>query len=114
MDLEARAVRKKKIRSIISGTKTRPRLNVFRSSKHIYAALINDQVGKTILTASEKEVIEKGKMQKQEKARLVGKILAEKALKKGLEEVVFDRAGYLYHGRVKNLAEGAREGGLKF
>lgn len=103
-----------RIRKTISGTAERPRLCVFRSNKEIYAQLVDDLSGKTILAASSRDKGVAGEGSKTEVAKLVGKALAEKATKSGLEAVVFDRGGYLYHGRVKQLAEGAREGGLKF
>lgn len=90
----------------------KPRLCVFRSNKHIYAQLINDQNGKVLLAASDLEVKKKGT--KKELAQEVGKLIAQKAKKKKIEKVVFDRGGYKYHGRVKALAEGAREQGLIF
>ena len=110
-----RARIKKRIRKNISGTATKPRLSVFRSNKEIYAQLVNDVNGSTIVSSSstEKE-ISKTKGNKTETASLVGKKLAEKAASKGIKQVSFDRSGYLYHGRVKSLADGAREGGLKF
>ncbi len=106
---------KNRIRKIVSGTETHPRLSVFRSNKEIYAQLIDDVSGNTIVSSSsaEKE-ISKTKGNKTETALLVGKKLAEKAVSKGIKQVSFDRSGYLYHGRVKSLADGAREGGLKF
>ncbi|MHA7110474.1 50S ribosomal protein L18 [Sunxiuqinia elliptica] len=106
---------KKRIRKIVSGTSERPRLSVFRSNKQIYAQLVNDVDGTTLLAISSlnKEISEK-EGNKSEIAALVGKALAEKAKAAGIENVVFDRNGYLYHGRVKQLAEAAREGGLKF
>ena len=106
---------KNRIRKLISGTKEHPRLSVFRSNKEIYAQLIDDVNGNTIVSSSsaEKE-ISKTKGNKTETASLVGKKLAEKAVSKGIKQVSFDRSGYLYHGRVKSLADGAREGGLKF
>jgi len=104
-----------RIRKTVSGTEQRPRLAVFRSNKEIYAQLIDDVTGKTITASSSKDKdIDNSKINKVEAAKLVGKTLAEKALKAGVELVSFDRGGYLYHGRVKSLAEGAREGGLKF
>lgn len=104
-----------RIRKTISGTAERPRLAVFRSNKEIYAQLVDDLNGKTISAASSRDKdIAKAKATKIEAAKLVGKSIAEKANKSGVEAVVFDRGGYLYHGRVKQLAEGAREGGLKF
>lgn len=106
---------KKRIRKIISGTAERPRLSVFRSNKQIYVQLVNDLEGTTLLAISslEKAISEK-EGNKSEQAAKVGKVLAEKALAAGIKEVVFDRNGYLYHGRVKQLADAAREGGLKF
>lgn len=103
-----------RIRKTISGTAERPRLCVFRSNKEIYAQLVDDLSGKTVLAASSRDKGIAGDGSKTEVAKLVGKAIAEKATKKGVEAVVFDRGGYLYHGRVKQLAEGAREGGLKF
>lgn len=107
---------KMRIRNTISpGTAETPRLTVFRSNKEIYAQLIDDAEGKTIVSASsrEKGIAEK-KVAKVEQAQLVGQLIAEKAKEAGIEEVVFDRNGYLYHGRIKSLAEAARKGGLKF
>jgi len=114
MNIDARKARKKSLRKKILGTKERPRLNVYRSNKHIYAALIDDKEGKILISASEGEIKTGEKSNNKEKALLVGKKLAEKALKKGYKSVIFDRAGYLYHGRVKNLANAAREMGLEF
>lgn len=102
-----------RIRKTISGTATNPRLSVFRSNKEIYAQLIDDVNGVTILAASSREK-EIGKGTNVEIAAAVGKLVAEKALKAGIEVVTFDRGGYLYHGRIKSLAEGARAAGLKF
>ncbi len=106
---------KRRIRKVVAGTAERPRMSVFRSNKEIYAQLIDDTTGKTILSASsrEKEVAGK-KVAKIEQATLVGKLVAEKAQKEGISTVSFDRNGYLYHGRVKAMADGAREGGLNF
>jgi large subunit ribosomal protein L18 len=101
-----------RIRKKISGTSERPRLTVFRSSKSIYCQIINDVAGTTLVAASSKEGAITGT--KTEQAVAVGKLLAEKAKSAGIQSVVFDRTGYLYHGRVKALAEGAREGGLQF
>lgn len=114
--LERRNRIRKRIRKKISGTADQPRLSIFRSNKQIYAQVIDDNEGKTLASASslEKPVIEKKGITKTEQARLVGQRIAEKALKAGISNVVFDRGGYLYHGRVKSLAEAAREGGLKF
>ncbi|MBE0391926.1 large subunit ribosomal protein L18 [Flavobacterium sp. 7E] len=102
-----------RIRKTISGTTTNPRLSVFRSNKEIYAQLIDDVNGVTLLAASSREK-EIGKGTNVEVATAVGKLVAEKALKAGIEVVTFDRGGYLYHGRIKSLAEGARAAGLKF
>lgn len=106
---------KNRIRKTISGTQSQPRLVVYRSNNEIYAQLINDINGVTIVAASsrDKELSSK-KGTKTEVAALVGKLVGEKAIKAGVNEVSFDRGGYLYHGRVKSLAEGAREAGLKF
>ncbi|HBR53938.1 MAG TPA: 50S ribosomal protein L18 [Flavobacteriaceae bacterium] len=104
-----------RIRKTVSGTAERPRLAVYRSNKEIYAQLIDDVNGKTITAASSRDKdIDASKVNKVEAAKLVGKAIADKATKAGVETVSFDRGGYLYHGRVKSLAEGAREGGLKF
>ena len=107
---------KKRIRKIIIGTNKKPRLSVFRSNKEIYSQIINDSNGETIISASsrEKVIADIKNSNKVLIAENVGKLLAEKALKKGIKDVVFDRGGYLYHGRVKSLAQGARSGGLKF
>lgn len=106
---------KKRIRSIISGSAERPRMSVFRSNKEIYVQLVNDLEGTTLLAASSADKgIADEKGSKTEVATLVGKLIAERAKEAGIENVVFDRNGYLYHGRVKALAEGAREEGLKF
>jgi len=117
--------RHKKVRAKVSGTGQFPRLCVFRSNKHIYAQLVDDEKRKTILSSSDQESktqIKKKKIKENQKpltgkvaiAYEVGKLIAEKALKEKIKEVVFDRGGYKYHGRVKALAEGARGGGLKF
>ena len=102
---------KMRIRKIVNGSAERPRMTVFRSNKQIYVQLIDDQAGHTILSASSKD---DEKVTKLEQAKKVGKSVAEKAKEAGIENVVFDRNGYLYHGRIKALAEAAREGGLKF
>ena len=102
-----------RIRKIVSGTAAKPRLSVFRSNKEIYAQLIDDVNGVTLLAASSREK-EIGKGTNVEVANAVGKLVAEKALKAGIDNVTFDRGGYLYHGRIKSLAEGARAAGLKF
>lgn len=112
---ERRARLRKRIRKTVSGNESRPRLAVFRSNKEIYAQIIDDVNGKTITAASSRDKdIDASNTNKVEAAKMVGKALAEKALKAGVEAIAFDRGGYLYHGRVKSLAEGAREGGLKF
>jgi large subunit ribosomal protein L18 len=106
---------KSRIRTIISGTAERPRMSVYRSNKQIYAQIIDDTQGVTLLTVSSKAKDIAGKeATKSEKAAMVGKMVAEKAMAAGITEIVFDRNGYLYHGRVKQLADAAREGGLKF
>lgn len=101
-----------RIRGRISGTAQKPRLSVFRSNKYIYAQLIDDVAGKTLVASSSRAISDK--TNKVEISAMVGKALAEKAVAAGISEVVFDRGGYLFHGRVKALADGAREGGLKF
>ncbi|MDW5287752.1 50S ribosomal protein L18 [Formosa sp. PL04] len=106
---------KSRVRKIVSGTEARPRLSVFRSNKEIYAQVVDDVTGITISSASSRDKdISSAKGSKAEIATLVGKSVAEKALKAGVDTISFDRGGYLYHGRVKSLAEGAREAGLKF
>ncbi len=106
---------RRRIRKVSFGTPERPRLSVFRSNKEIYAQVIDDTTGKTLASASSREKeLSDAKGTKSEIAREVGKSLAEKAKKAGIENVAFDRGGNLYHGRVKSLAEGAREGGLNF
>ena len=106
--------RQRRVRSKISGTPDRPRLNVFRSEKHIYAQVIDDTQGVTLCAASSVEKDFDGAGSNKEAAKKVGKAVAERAVAKGISNVVFDRGGYLYHGRVKELAEAAREGGLTF
>lgn len=113
----ARKRRHLRVRKKIQGTAERPRLSVYRSLKHIYAQIIDDTQGKTMVSASTKDPSfreEFSETMNKEAARHIGKILARKALDKGIETVVFDRGGYLYHGRVRALAEGAREQGLIF
>lgn len=106
---------KLKLRKSINGTAQAPRLSVYRSNAEIYAQLIDDKMGKTLLAVgSVEKSISGAKVTKSEKAKLVGKLIAEKAVATGITSVVFDRNGFLYHGRIKSLAEGAREGGLKF
>ncbi|NLV88969.1 MAG: 50S ribosomal protein L18 [Tissierellia bacterium] len=112
---ENRKKRHARVRRKIFGTPEKPRLNVFRSGKHIYAQIIDDSVGHTLVSASTLENKENLTSTKnKEAARLVGEAIAKKALEKGIQEVVFDRGGYLYHGRIKELADAAREAGLKF
>ncbi len=107
---------KLRIRKVLQGTREKPRLSVFRSNRQIYVQLIDDSEGRTLLSVSsrEKEIAGKAGITKTETARLVGKLTAARSLEQGINMVVFDRNGYLYHGRVKALAEAAREGGLKF
>jgi len=122
--VEARLRRKKRVRKKIFGYPERPRVSVFRSNKHIYAQIINDVEGHTLVALSSlspevrtkiEELKSRGEIKgKVDVARLVGRMLAEKAKEKGITKVVFDRNGYKYHGRVKALAEGLREGGLEF
>jgi large subunit ribosomal protein L18 len=114
--LEKRTRIKMRIRKKIRGTAETPRLAVYRSNKQIYVQVVDDLNKVTLLSASskEKEVSEKSGIKKTDKAKLVGKLLASKCKEKGIEKVVFDRSGYKYHGRVKSLADAAREGGLKF
>lgn len=109
---DRRIRRKRKVRGMVSGTSSRPRLSVFRSNVSIYAQIIDDGKATTLVSASSKEIKEKGL--KVDVSKLVGTLLAEKAKEKKIKNVVFDRNGYRYHGRVKALAEGAREGGLVF
>ena len=105
---------KKGIRKRISGSSERPRLSVYRSNKGIYAQIIDDVTGKTIVSASSLSKDFSATGNKSEQSAAVGKLVASKAVAAGIKDVVFDRNGYLYHGRVKSLAEGAREGGLNF
>lgn len=104
-----------RIRKVVKGSPETPRLTVFRSNKEIYAQVVDDIAGKTLVSASSrvKEIAGK-KVTKIEQAKLVGKLIAERAVEAGINDVVFDRSGYLYHGRIKSLADAAREGGLKF
>jgi large subunit ribosomal protein L18 len=106
--------RHQRVRGKISGTAERPRLSVFRSENNIYAQIIDDVAGNTLVSASSVEKGFEGSGGNVEAAKKVGAKVAERALQKGIEEVVFDRGGYIYHGRVQALADGAREGGLKF
>ena len=111
---KARLKRHKRVRAKISGTALRPRLNVFRSTNNIYAQLIDDVAGVTLASASTLDKELNGYGGNKEAAKKVGKLIAERAAQKNITEVVFDRGGYIFHGRVKELAEGAREGGFKF
>ena len=112
---KARVKRHLRVRKKISGTALRPRLAVYRSEKNIYAQVIDDVAQITLVSASSVDKTFEQKLgSNKEAAKLVGKMVAERALEKGIEEVVFDRGGYIFHGRVQNLAEGAREAGLKF
>lgn len=113
----ARIRRHIRVRKKVEGTSERPRLNVFRSLEHIYVQIIDDSTGSTLVSASTVDVELRGdlaKLSKTEQAKAVGKAAAERAKAKGIESVVFDRGGYPYHGRVKALADGSREGGLHF
>jgi len=113
--IERRDRIKKRIRKVISGTAEKPRMSVFRSNTQIYVQFVDDLTGTTLLSASSRcKEIAGQKVNKTEQAKLVGKLAATRALEKGVSTVVFDRNGYLYHGRVKSLADAAREGGLKF
>jgi len=121
---EKRYRRHKRVRAKIFGTSQRPRLYVFRSAKHIYAQLIDDEKGQILVSAKDQELKSKVKSKKSKEKMIrtgkivvayeVGKLIAKKALEKKIEKVVFDRGGYQYHGRIRALAEGAREGGFKF
>ncbi len=111
---KARLKRHHRVRNKISGTPQRPRLSVYRSTKHIYAQIIDDTAGVTLAAASSLEKGFAGNGGNKEGAKLVGEAIAKRAAQKGITEVVFDRGGYLYHGRVAELADGARENGLKF
>jgi large subunit ribosomal protein L18 len=110
----ARAKRHKRVRGKIYGTAQRPRLNVYRSLSNIYAQVIDDTTGRTLAQASTVEKDNRSYGGNKTAARAVGQLIAKRAMDKGITEVVFDRGGYLYHGRVQELADGAREGGLKF
>jgi large subunit ribosomal protein L18 len=103
-----------RIRKKIAGTGERPRLAVFRSVKHIYAQVIDDRIGRTIASASSNESSTRGSGGNVAGAKAIGKLIAERAIEKGIKKVVFDRGGFLYHGRVKAVAEAAREAGLEF
>jgi large subunit ribosomal protein L18 len=113
----ARKVRHMRLRKKITGTENRPRLNVFKSLKHTYVQIINDEAGNTLVSASTLDPELRDKIAdktKKEAARMVGELAAKRALEKGIKTVVFDRGGYIYHGRVQEVAAGAREAGLEF
>lgn len=103
-----------RVRTKIEGTSERPRLNVFRSLNHIYAQLVNDEQGETLVAASSLELEGNGDLTKAQAAEKVGELIAERAVDQGVKKIIFDRGGYRYHGRVKALAEAARKGGLEF
>jgi large subunit ribosomal protein L18 len=114
---QARLKRKKRIRKKVFGSQEKPRLCVFRSTRYIYAQVIDDTAGHTLASASSMEKDAKGHLEKGNKAavaKYIGKIIAERSMEKGIKKVVFDRNGFLYHGRVKAVSDGAREAGLKF
>lgn len=114
---KARQVRQRRVRKTVVGTSERPRLNVFRSAQHIYAQIINDETGRTVVAASTLDPEAKGQFNNGgniDAAKVVGALVAKRAKDAGITQVVFDRAGYLYHGRVAALAEAAREAGLEF
>ena len=114
---EVRLRKHERVRKKVTGTPERPRLNVFRSLKNIYVQIIDDTTGQTLVSASSLDVAVKGKNANggnKDAAKEVGKLIGQKAVEKGIKQVVFDRGGYIYHGRVKELAEGAREAGLEF
>ena len=111
---KARLKRHFRVRNKVNGTAERPRLSVFRSEKHIYAQIIDDKAGVTLVSASSLEKAFADNGANKEAARAIGKLVAQRAVEKGIADVVFDRSGYIYHGRIKELAEGAREGGLNF
>jgi large subunit ribosomal protein L18 len=117
-ELSPRKRRQIRVRSKVYGTPERPRLNVFRSANHIYAQVIDDDKGNTLVAASTMDKLSKPDlsegMTKVEEAKKIGQLVAQRAKEKGITKVVFDRAGYIYHGRIKALADGAREGGLEF
>lgn len=106
--------RHKKIRSIIHGTMAKPRLSVFRSNAHMYVQLIDDEKAKVLMSASDKDVKHAKKEKKSDVAKELGKFIAKKAMENKIDKVVFDRGGVVFHGRVKSVADGAREQGLKF
>ena len=113
----ARKIRHARVRRKVFGTETRPRFNVFRSLNHIYVQVINDEAGHTLVSAStlDPEIREKvANKTKKEAARMVGELAAKRALEKGIKQVVYDRGGYIYHGRIREVAAGARDAGLEF
>jgi len=110
---EKRYKRHRRVRAKVAGTKDCPRLSVFRSNQHTYIQIIDDAVGKILVSASDVKV-KKAKLSKLETAKKIGKEIAKNCLKQNIKKVIFDRGGYKYHGRIKAVAEGAREGGLKF
>jgi len=112
--LDEREKRHKRIRKKLYGTEERPRLSIFRSNKHIYAQIINDLEGKTLVSASSLEKEINAKNVNCELSKQIGILLGKRGLEKGITRIVFDRSGYQYHGNIKQLAEGAREGGLQF
>lgn len=109
-----RIIRHKRVRSIIRGTNSRPRLSVFRSSKHVFVQLVDDDAKKTIIGISDTEASKSKKMTKSDRAFAIGKLIAQKAGEQKIKKVIFDRGGYQYHGRIQKVAEGARDGGLEF
>ncbi len=114
---QARIKRKKRIRKKMSGTTARPRLSVFRSAKHVYAQIVDDSRGETVAAASSVEKVVRGHEPFESKVALanhIGKLIAERAVEKGIKKVVFDRNGFLYHGRIKAISDGARKAGLDF
>lgn len=112
---ENRKARHSRVRKKIEGTSARPRLNVYRSGKHIYAQIIDDTTKSTLASASTLDKsLELTSTSNKEAAKVIGETIAKKAIEKGIEDVVFDRSGYIYHGRIKELADGARSAGLKF
>ncbi|MDO4622665.1 MAG: 50S ribosomal protein L18 [Eubacteriales bacterium] len=114
---QVRQKKHRRMRNHIAGTSARPRLSVFRSNEHIYAQIIDDSIGKTLVAASTTQADVKAELQKTndiEAAKYVGTVIGKKAVEAGIEEVVFDRGGYIYHGKVQALADAAREAGLKF
>ena len=114
MQKTVKQTRQARIRAKAKGVAAQPRLSIFRSNKYIYAQVIDDENRKTLVGAAEKELAIKEKLKKSDRAKELGKLIAKKAIAKKIEKVVFDRGSYRYHGRVKAVADGAREGGLKF